>query len=187
MPTEDLQQRQTLERPGGPSLPSIPLAPAAPADERAARRALRAQIARLESDLSDTLIAAFPRDGVDIVVPARRRGPRILDLGELEQLRDDLVGKLHEARVQVARVGDEHAAKRALLERMLLEPERHKFVRLSLRDLGEPGCGVYQVRPRLGIIGALAGWWHVKLSSGCPLATAGAVGAGSQRRTPEDG
>jgi hypothetical protein len=27
------------------------------------------------------------------------------------------------------------------------------------------------VRPRLGLIGMLAGWWHVKLSSGCPLAT----------------
>jgi len=38
-------------------------------------------------------------------------------------------------------------------------------------ELGEGGCGVYQVRPRLGLIGMLAGWWHVKLSSGCPLAT----------------
>ncbi len=33
------------------------------------------------------------------------------------------------------------------------------------------GCGAYQVRPRLGIIGMCMGWWHVKLSSGCPLAT----------------
>ena len=38
---------------------------------------------------------------------------------------------------------------------------------------GDGGCGVYQVRPRLGIIGMLAGWWHVKLSSGCPLAQGG--------------
>ena len=38
-------------------------------------------------------------------------------------------------------------------------------------DIGEPGCGVWQVRPRLGLIGMLMGWWEVKLSSGCPLAT----------------
>jgi hypothetical protein len=54
---------------------------------------------------------------------------------------------------------------------MLREPERHKRVRLPLADLGEPGCGAYQVRPRLGIIGMLMGWWHIKLSSGCPLPT----------------
>jgi hypothetical protein len=52
---------------------------------------------------------------------------------------------------------------------MKLEPGRYKFVRLPVRDLGEGGCGVWEVRPRLGLIGMLAGWWHVKLSSGCPL------------------
>ena len=57
------------------------------------------------------------------------------------------------------------------LERMLLEPGRYRFVRISNRDIGEPGCGVWQVRPRLGLIGMLMGWWQVKLSSGCPLAT----------------
>jgi hypothetical protein len=36
-------------------------------------------------------------------------------------------------------------------------------------DLGQGGCGVWQVRPRLGLIGMLAGWWQLKLSSGCPL------------------
>ena len=52
---------------------------------------------------------------------------------------------------------------------MLLDPAKHRFARVSCRDLGEPGCGVYMVRPRLGLIGMLAGWWQVKLSSGCPL------------------
>lgn len=43
----------------------------------------------------------------------------------------------------------------------------------ALRDgLTERLRGVWQVRPRLGLIGMLAGWWHVKLSSGCPLVTA---------------
>jgi hypothetical protein len=56
-----------------------------------------------------------------------------------------------------------------LLERMKLEPGRYKFVRLAVNDLGQGGCGVWEVRPRLGLIGMLAGWWQVKLSSGCPL------------------
>lgn len=161
-------QRPQAARPGGPVAPR-PATPAAPAEEHDARRALRAQIARLERDLADTVIEAFGRDRVPHRVPARGRGPRLLSLGDLELLRDDLAEKLREARVEVAERGAEYADARALLERMLREPERHKYVRLSLQDLGESGCGVYQVRPRVGIIGMLAGWWHVKLSSGCPL------------------
>ena len=53
---------------------------------------------------------------------------------------------------------------------MKLEPGRYKYVRLPVSDLGQGGCGVWEVRPRLGLIGMLAGWWQVKLSSGCPLA-----------------
>ena len=66
--------------------------------------------------------------------------------------------------------GERQEASRVLLERMLLEPGRYKFVRVANRDLGAGGCGVWQVRPRLGLIGMLMGWWQVKLSSGCPLA-----------------
>jgi hypothetical protein len=44
-------------------------------------------------------------------------------------------------------------------------------------DAGERGCGVWEVRPRLGLIGMLAGWWQLKLSSGCPLAEGRALGA----------
>ncbi|WP_354701206.1 hypothetical protein [Paraconexibacter sp. AEG42_29] len=164
-------QQPTVDVPGGPALPGrVPVAPAGP-DERAARAALRGQIARLERDLADTLIEAFGRDRFAVDVAARVRGPRLLDLGELELIRDDLAARLHGARVTVAQRGAEYAERRALLERMLREPERHKYVRVTLKELGEPGCGVYQVRPRVGIIGMLAGWWHVKLSSGCPLAT----------------
>lgn len=141
------------------------------AAEHAARAELRGQIARLERALADTLIEAFGRTPVDVRVAAPAHGPRLLSLGELERLRDDLAARLHGARVQVAEHGAEHAAARALLERMLREPERHRYVRLSLKDLGERGCGVYQVKPRLGLVGMLAGWWQVKLSSGCPLAT----------------
>jgi hypothetical protein len=72
--------------------------------------------------------------------------------------------------VQIAERADEQAEKRLALERMLLDPAAHRNVRISCRELGEPGCGVWQVRPRMGLIGMLMGWWQVKLSSGCPLA-----------------
>jgi hypothetical protein len=51
---------------------------------------------------------------------------------------------------------------------MLADPAAHRWARVPLAALGEPGCGAYVVRPRLGLIGMLAGWWEVKLSSGCP-------------------
>ena len=67
--------------------------------------------------------------------------------------------------------GAEVERNRVLLERMLLEPKRYKFARLHRADVDMGGCGAWQVRPRLGLIGMLMGWWQVKLSSGCPLAT----------------
>jgi hypothetical protein len=94
----------------------------------------------------------------------------MLDLGELEQVRDELAERLRVARVSIAQRADVHAANRVLLERMLLEPGKYRFARLARSEVGEPGCGVWQVRPRLGLIGMLMGWWQVKLSSGCPLA-----------------
>jgi hypothetical protein len=141
-------------------------------DDRAARRDLREQIARLERDLQATLVSTFPHGGADVALaPRRMAGPRVLALGELEDLRDRLSDKLATARAEFAAVADRQEANRRLLERMLLEPGKHRFVRIANADLGEGGCGVWQVRPRLGLIGMLCGWWHVKLSSGCPLAT----------------
>jgi hypothetical protein len=102
--------------------------------------------------------------------PAVASEPRVLDLGELEQVRDQLAERLHEARATISRRADEQEDKRLVLERMLLEPGSYRFVRISRSELGEPGCGVWQVRPRMGLIGMLMGWWQVKLSSGCPLA-----------------
>jgi hypothetical protein len=140
-------------------------------DEAAARAQLRGQIAELERQLSDALVSAFPCD--DGSAPGSGQaadGPRILGLGELERVRDHLASRLAAARAQAHERGERQAACRALLQRMMLEPGRHKFVRLAHRDLGEPGCGVWHVRPRMGLIGMLMGWWQVKLSSGCPLA-----------------
>ncbi|MBV9606511.1 MAG: hypothetical protein JO027_15450 [Solirubrobacterales bacterium] len=149
-----------------------PVALTAPAtDERAARRTLRAQIAKLERELSEAFVTAYPMGGLDEAPTRSCAAPRLLDLGELERVRDDLAVRVRSARATITERADRQAASRVQLERMLLEPGRYRFVRISNRELGEPGCGVWQVGPRLGLIGMLMGWWQVKLSSGCPLAT----------------
>jgi len=138
-------------------------------DERAARRSLREQIARLEGELCAAFVGAFPRSGIDFSVPAPG-GPRLLGLGELERVRDELAARLHATRRELAARAEGERARRALIERMLLDPAAHKWVRVTNAELGEPGCKSWHVRPRLGIVGMLMGWWQVKISSGCPLA-----------------
>jgi hypothetical protein len=98
-------------------------------------------------------------------------GPRLLSLGELETLRDALADRLGAAVERAAEIEENHSLNRELLERMRRDPRRYKFMRIAATDVGERGCGHYEVRPRLGLVGMLAGWWQVKLSSGCPLAT----------------
>lgn len=138
-------------------------------DERAARRSLRDQIARLERDLAHTFAGAYPRTGLEWGVPAMA-GPRVLGLGELERLRDDLAARLRGARGDLARRTEREEECRRLIERMMLDPGSHRHVRVSREDIGERGCGHWHVRPRMGLVGMLMGWWQVKLSSGCPLA-----------------
>jgi hypothetical protein len=137
-------------------------------EEAPARRALRAQIARLERELAAHATDASPRDRIAWSIGGEG-GPRLLGIGELERIRDDLAERLHEVRETLAARAEREARKRELPERMLRDPGRHRFVRISAADVGQPGCGVWHVRPRLGLIGMLMGWWQVKLSSGCPL------------------
>jgi hypothetical protein len=138
-------------------------------DELAARRSLRGQISRLERELGDAFVTAYPMGGLGQPPLGGISDPRLLDLGELERVRDELAERLRRARVTIAERADAQAASRLYLEQILLDPAKHRFARVSCRELGEPGCGVWQVRPRLGLIGMLMGWWQVKLSSGCPL------------------
>jgi hypothetical protein len=174
----------------------------AAASELAAKRSLKAQIARLDRELCSLVIGGFPHIGAApagppagrAARPAGRAGrgrirsrsggawndgrvPRLLSLEELERERDALVGRLREAEVATAARTEHERRARELLDGMLLEPGRYKFVKLRAADVGEAGCGVWHVRPRLGLIGMLAGWWQVKLSSGCPLPRGRATGA----------
>lgn len=138
-------------------------------DERAARRALLDQVARLERRLGEAVVSGFPGTPLDARVGASRFGPRVLDLGELESLRDRLADRLRDAHRQLDVAGDRQAEARLRLEALLADPRRHRRTQVSREDLGLPGCGAYQSRPRLGLIGMMMGWWHIKLSSGCPL------------------
>ncbi len=139
-------------------------------DERRARIELRRQISRLEAELAGLFGEAFGHteiphrvDGIDAV-------PRVLDLGELERVRDRLATRIAEARSTLAERFEVENYNRELLREMLDAPQEFKWVRISRADVGEPGCGAWHSRPRLGPIGMLMGWWRVKVSSGCPLA-----------------
>jgi hypothetical protein len=137
-------------------------------DEAAIRRQLRDQVARLESELGALFCSTFPRTGFEWNVGSRG-GPRVLSLSELEELRDELAARLqHNRRMLADRtyVEDQY---RCRIEEMLLEPERHKYVRVRAEDIGERGCKQWHVLPRFGLVGILMNWWRVKISSGCPL------------------
>jgi hypothetical protein len=144
----------------------------------AARAQLRRQIATLELRLAQSLVDSLaygsPRPSAGAArparaaVPASARGPRVLDLGELERVRDDLAARVTTAAADLRRRADHAARARVRLEEMRRHPQRHRFARITLAELGEGHCGVWEVRPRLGLLGMLAGWWELKLSSGCP-------------------
>lgn len=149
--------------------------PSAPATDRGVRDELRRQIARMERELGELFSTAFPRRGIEWTVGAAG-GPRVLGITELELIRDRLAHRIAEAKAEIARRADAEEASRALVERMIADPDEHKWVRVSNEDVGEPGCKHWHSRPRWGIVGMFLGWWRVKLSSGCPLAAGPAAG-----------
>jgi hypothetical protein len=159
-------------RPGTQVPPARPpLVPRTRTDERPARRSLLEQIARLEEELGQIFCSTWPRKGFDWDVPTRGGGPRLLALAELEELRDHLADRVQHARRALSDRTYVEEQNRRLIEEMLLEPERHRWVRVANEDIGEPGCKHWHVRPRWGVLGMLMNWWRVRISSGCPLAT----------------
>jgi hypothetical protein len=139
-------------------------------DERGARLQLRTQIARLETELAGLFAEAFGHTEVPHRVDALAALPRVLDLGELEAVRDGLAVRVAEARQALVERRRAEDGNRELVERMLAAPQDYKWVQVSREDLGLHGCGHWHSRPRLGPIGILMDWWRVKISSGCPLA-----------------
>jgi len=138
-------------------------------DERLARAELRRQIGRLEAELGALFADAFPRVEIDAGVPAVSSEPRAMALGDLEAIRDSLVTRIGGARLQLQERAELETRNRELLDRMLAAPAEYKWLQISRTDVGEPGCGHWHSRPRLGPLGMLMGWWRVRVSSGCPL------------------
>jgi hypothetical protein len=146
-----------------------PVAPRTAPDDRAARRTLLEQVRRLEEESAGLFASAWPRTGLDLSLPRpTRAGARLLTLGELEELRDDLVEHVRRGRALLAERADAEEESRRLIEEMLLDPAGHRWVHVSSGDIGEPGCRHWHVRPRAGLLGMLMRWWRVVVSSGCP-------------------
>lgn len=135
------------------------------ADEAAARRELRRQIARLEADL-----AAYPEArSTEHRHPLLRPKGHVAGFAELSEIRNELMERLKEARKRAARKGERQARAHGRRERIIGDPESHRWERVGNEECGDPGCGETRAVPRYGPIGAIAGWWRVKVSSGCPL------------------
>ena len=136
-------------------------------DHGAARRSLRDQIAKLERELASLFTAAYPRRGLEWTVRSPG-GPRLLEVGDLETLRDELARRVEETRRVLRDRAYVEQKNRERIEALIADPARFKWVRISNADIGEPGCKFWHSRPRLGLIGMLMGWWRVRISSGCP-------------------
>jgi DNA-binding transcriptional regulator YhcF (GntR family) len=136
----------------------------AEADEAAARRELRRQIARLEAEL-----AAYPEARSESEThPLLRPKGHLPDFGELSATRDALIERLHNAHADAERKGERESRAHARREQILGNPEAHRWERVGNEECGDPGCGEIRAVPRFGPLGAIAGWWRVKVSSGCP-------------------
>ena len=145
----------------------VPRVPSTLEAERSARRALRGQIGKLEAQTALLVAQAHP---VALDLPALPGGvPRLQSLAVLEARRDLMANRLEDARRTLTQLRQREADARGQVELMLADPKAYRWLRVSREDAGLVGCGHWHVRPRLGLIGMLAGWWHVKISSGCPL------------------
>ena len=156
----------------GAELPAVPEPfpePEPGLSEPKLRKALREQIQRLESELS--AYAWHDQQAPPATVP-RGGGPvaRIAGVEELERTRSELIDRLRRLRGEAAARADREEAARELVVEMSEDPSAYRWVRVDNADLGEPACGEFRVVPTWGPLGAIMGWWRVKVSSGCPLA-----------------
>src|SRR5919109_5429635 len=119
---------------GSPPLSAERLAGLLEGDQRPARIELRRQIGRLETQLADLFASAFPRGGIEWTV-APAGGPRILGVAELEQVRDALLARVADVRGVLSDRAYVEERKRELLERVIAEPERYHWVRISNEDI----------------------------------------------------
>jgi DNA-binding transcriptional regulator YhcF (GntR family) len=155
----------------GADLPAVPEPfpePGPDLSEGQLRKALREQIGRLELELSTYAWHDPQRPAPNL---PRAGGPvaRVAGVEDLERTRAELIDRLRRLRGEAANRADREEAARGLVEEMAADPSAYRWVRVDNADLGEAACGEYRVVPTWGPLGAIMGWWRVKVSSGCPL------------------
>ena len=134
------------------------------ADEAAARRELRRQIARLEAELAAYPEARSSRERHPLLRPKAH----VAGFAELSRTRDEMIELLRDARAKAEVAGEREQRARGRRERIIGEPDAHRWEAVANDECGDPGCGELRAVPRFGPVGAIAGWWRVKVSSGCP-------------------
>ena len=138
---------------------------------RRPRATLRAQIARIERELAAPGGRDLSAPAADRAAGRRPRPARARPRRARARPRRPRRASGHPARARRADQAARQADARALLERMLPRSARPQRVRLVNADLGAARLHRLRRSSRaLGLVGMLAGWWHVKISSGCPLA-----------------
>src|SRR5271170_2664215 len=88
------------------------------ADERLARVELRRQIGRLERELAGLFADAFGRVGFGWELNGFCAEPRVLGLGELERVRDELATRIGEAHLALDERARLETSNRELLRQM---------------------------------------------------------------------
>ena len=138
-------------------------------DPATLRSELRRQIAHLEEELSN-YAWEDQRESEPGSGSMPNRGPiaRLTGVEELVEARDRLIDRVTALRADAKLRGDRQEGARAHIESMIRNPTGHRWERISREDVGETGCGEWRVVPKFGPIGAIMGWWRVKVSSGCP-------------------
>jgi DNA-binding transcriptional regulator YhcF (GntR family) len=167
------------DEPAGPPLAPFPEI-GTDADPRLVRDALREQIGRLEGEIAsyawhDPAMASTPR-------PLSEPLGRVAGIEDLERVRAELIDRLRALRSDAARRGNRQDAARTHVGQMVNDPRGHRWEVVSNEATGEPGCGETRVVPTWGPLGAIMGWWRVKVSSGCPLAAPLAAAPDDQDR-----
>ena len=116
---------------------------------RLARRDLRRQIGALERELAELFASAFPRRGVEFSVPGGG-GPRVLDVPELERIRDALAARVQDVRSWLSERGYVEERNREFLEELIAEPQRFPWVRVSNDGHRRAGMPPLALAPALG-------------------------------------
>lgn len=133
------------------------------ADEAALRRALRAQIAHLERELAgyawEERREPAPK-GPETALPTGV----VAGAEELERTRDGLLERLAALRAGAESRGLSEQVARTRRAKMEADPAAHPWEVVTAVDAGEPGRSEWQVVPRFGPLGAIMGWWRVRVT-----------------------